>query len=60
MSTYNDPCCHHCGHECKVMQDKHVGGYVSFCHGVGFDYVDEDDNDQTENEGLEYLPEWDN
>lgn len=54
-----EPHCHHCGRECEVQKDVVVGGYVSRCHGVGFDYFDENGKEKTENDGLRYISDWD-
>ncbi|MET4706714.1 hypothetical protein [Endozoicomonas lisbonensis] len=50
--------CHHCGNECKPIWDAQVNGYVSDCHGVGFDYENTAGNMKSENDGLRYISDW--
>ena len=63
---YKDAACNHCGESCEVVTCR-IMGDVSECHGVGFDYIDEDNRTQSVNEDnrtqsvnedLRYVPEW--
>lgn len=50
--------CLHCGKECQAMWDYRISSYVSFCHGVGFDYETSKGEVETENDELRYIDDW--
>jgi len=54
---YKDTGCNHCGEPCEVVTCR-IMGDVSECHGVGFDYIGDENKTQSVNEGLRYVPEW--
>lgn len=40
------------------MWDYRISSYVSFCHGVGFDYETSKGEVETENDELRYIDDW--
>lgn len=57
MDSSKGAVCHHCDKECETTTDNYCGK-VSLCCGVGYSYEDAKGNIIDENDGLRYLPEW--